>query len=368
MPELTIRRGRFWFSVAITLCLGACGGGGSSGGNPPGGGGPGDTWLIPVNEIVDGGPGRDGIPSIDNPAFEPIANNIDVGDDDLVIAIQAGADIKVYPHDIMDWHEVVNDVGATANDPFMLSYCPLTGSAIAWDVDETLADSTFGVSGRLFNSNLILFDRETSSFWVQMMELAVNGERINDVPDRLQVIETTKSTIRTMYPNAMILTRNTGFTRDYDDYPYGSYRQDPDLLFPVANSDSRLHPKTRVLGVRLGNQVKAYQLDGFGDTTLAVQDQVGGRSIVVVGNTAENYAVAYDRELADGTILNLTAFSGADPVNVLQDDEGNVWNIWGTAVSGPRSGQQLQAITAYTAYWFALAAFYTEVAVYFNPT
>jgi hypothetical protein len=347
------------------LLLGACGGGGGNKTPDPA---VVDSWLIPAEEVVDGGPGRDGIPSIDNPQFEPIDSNVDVADNDIVIAVRAGSEVRVYPHAIMDWHEIVNDRAVMPNEPFVLSYCPLTGSAVAWSVNGALGDTTFGVSGLLYNSNLILYDRESSSLWVQMMQLAVNGDRIGEEPSNLRVFETTKATIRAMHPDARILTRNTGFTRDYDDYPYGSYRADPGLLFPVEATDNRLHPKARVLGVKIGSQVNAYQLDGFGETTNVILAQVGGRPVVVAGNSAENFAVAFGRELADGTILNLRPYSGPDPANIMQDDEGNVWDVWGSAVSGPREGTQLETITAFVAYWFAWVAFHPQVEIHFNPT
>jgi hypothetical protein len=352
------------FSLLLLCACGGGGGGGNAGTNPN----VAQFWLIPSDQVVDGGPGQDGIPSIDAPEFGPIASNTDVGDDELVIAVLAGSEVKVYPHAIMDWHEVLNDTTVAANDPFALSYCPLTGSAVAWAVDSTLADTSFGVSGRLYNSNLILYDRQSSSLWVQMMQLAVNGSRIGEEPSNLRIVETTKATIRSMYPAAMMLTRNTGFTRNYDEYPYGSYRADPGLLFPVETTDNRLHPKTRVLGVKINSQVKVYQVDGFGPTTQVVLDQLGGRSVVVAGNSDRNFAVAFSRELDDGTVLNLAAYTDSDPANILQDDEGNVWNVWGTAVSGPREDAQLEVITAYVAYWFAFAAFYPQVEIHFGPT
>lgn len=352
--------------IPFVLLLGACGGGG--GGNASPNPGVVQSWLIPAEQVVDGGPGQDGIPSIDAPEFAPLAGNTDVGDDELVIAVLAGSEVKVYPHAIMDWHEVVNDTTVASNDPFVLSYCPLTGSAVAWAVDNALANTTFGVSGRLYNSNLLLYDRESSSLWVQMMQLAVNGSRIGEEPSNLRIVETAKATISAMYPDALILTRNTGFTRNYDEYPYGSYRADPGLLFPVETTDSRLHSKTRVLGVKINSQVKVYQVDGFGPTTQVIQDQLGGRPVVVAGNADRNFAVAFGRELGDGTVLNLSPYAGSDPAIILQDDEGNVWNVWGTAVAGPREGAQLETVTAYVAYWFAWAAFYPQVEIHFGPS
>ena len=321
--------------TAFALLMSACGG---SGGGPPRSGSappPSNEWLIPQGEVADGGPGPDGIPSIDDPKFDPITADEPSDPAQLIIGMMVDGVAKAYPHEIMDWHEIIND--GTDAAPYTMSYCPLTGTALAWKGDPAAANPDFGVSGLLFNSNLILYDRETSSLWPQMFEQSVNGPRIREVPTRMQVIETSWGTWRAMYPDSLILSPLTGHRRDYGDYPYGDYKDNSGLLFPVANADQRLHPKTRVLGIRENGQAKVYQIAGFGTATMAINEQFGSTQIVVVGNSAANFGAIYDRTLSDGTILNFTAIDGQLP-NVLQDDEGNVWDIFGEAVSGPRIG------------------------------
>ncbi len=346
----------------------ACGGGGGSG-NGAGAGasappalGEGE-WLISQADVVDGGPGVDGIPAIDNPNFESVSAIQFLADDDLVIGLRIGNEVKAYPHDIMDWHEVVND--GPASDPFTMSCCPLTGSAVAWQGNASHANPTFGVSGLLYNSNLILFDRQTRSLWSQMLEISINGSRIRFLPTRIQVIETSWKTWRGMYTDSVVLNQDTGHSRSYGNYPYRNYRSDGGLLFPVTHTDERLHPKTRIIGILAGDQSKVYQIDAFGDSTQALNEQVGDQSIVVVGNSLLNLAAIYDRELSDGTILNFTPIAGDLP-NVMRDDEGNVWDIFGTAVSGPRAGEQLSMTNSYTAMFFAWAAFFTDTEIHFN--
>ena len=354
--------------LAVSLLAAGCssgGGGGGSNRNGPIGVGI-DTsgaWLVPPEQVVDGGPGLDGIPALQSPMFESAATITTVEDNDFVIAVKSAGEIKVYPHDIMDYHEIVND--GPDDDPFTMSYCPLTGSALAWRGNMGDADRTYGVSGLLFNSNLLLYDRETRSIWSQMLQISVNGDRIRSRPETFAVMETTFGTLKAMYPDAMVMTRDTGHVRDYDDYPYGSYRTSTALLFPVETQDSRAHPKERGVGIHDATSAKVYQLGGFGDTTTAINDEFAGQSIVVVGNTANNFGVIYNRELADGTILSFEAIDGDLP-NVLRDTEGNVWDIFGTAVSGPRVGTQLQATQSYIAMWFAWAAHFVEVQLHFN--
>ena len=354
--------------VLIAIFATACGGGGGSRTPPP----PVSNnveWLIPIGNVFDGGPGKDGIPALQSPDFESAATILTVGSNELAIAVKHGATVKIYPHDIMDWHEIVND--GPANDPYVLSYCPLTGSAMAWLATPTDADSSFGVSGLLYNSNLLLYDRQTDSIWSQMLEISISGFRIRELPERIQLLEGRYGTLRDMYPNALVMTRNTGFNRNYQNYPYGDYRENASLLFPVTSVDQRLHPKTRVIGIRSGSGIdadtvtKAYQLNGFGSTTLAINDQFQDQSIVVVGNTALDFAVIYDRELADGTILTFTAIDNDLP-NILSDDEGNVWDAFGTAVTGPRAGEHLSITRSYTAYWFAWVAHFPDTEIHFN--
>jgi len=346
----------------IALAVTACGGGGG-GGN---GGGviiPAAEWLIPTHWVADGGPGVDGIPAIENPRFESAATIGNIAPRDLVIALRYGGDVKVYPHAIMDYHEIVNDGPADA--PFTMSYCPLTGSAMAWFGKASAADPSFGVSGFLYNSNLLLYDRETESLWSQMLQLAVNGTRIREIPEVIQVIETNFETVQAMYPDAIVMTRDTGHSRAYDQYPYGDYLTNPDLLFQVSRGDNRMAQKQRVVGIFEGNDAKVYQLSAFGALTRTINDQFNNQSIVVVGDSALNFAAIFSRVLADGTILSFDPIQGDLP-NVMTDSEGNVWDVFGTAVSGPRVGTQLESTRSYTALWFAWVAHFTNIEINFN--
>jgi hypothetical protein len=337
----------------------ACGGGGDGGNTIK----PEAEWLVPTQWVADGGPGVDGIPAIESPTFESAATIGNIAANDLVIALRSGGQVKAYPHDIMDYHEIVND--GPANNPFTMSYCPLTGSAMAWFGKVSAADPSFGVSGFLYNSNLLLYDRETESLWSQMLQLAVNGPRIREVPAIIQVVEMKFETLQAMYPDASVMTRATGHSRPYDQYPYGNYLNDSDLLFQVSRNDTRLARKQRVIGIFEGGSAKVYQLGAFGALTQTINDQFNSQSIVVVGNSALNFAAIYSRVLADGTILSFDPIQDDLP-NVMTDSEGNVWDIFGTAVSGPRVGTQLDSTRSYTALWFAWAAHFTNIEINFN--
>lgn len=346
-----------FFLILTTFVVFACGGGAGDNLNLGG------DWLIPKRQVVDGGPGLDGIPALENPVFESTATITTVDLNDIVSVVRHDGQIKVYPHDIMNYHEIVND--GPAEDPFVFSYCPLTDSAMAWKGIASHTDSTFGVSGLLYNANLILYDRETFTFWSQMLQIGINGSRIRERPAQMQVIETKYSTLLAMYPDAVVLTRVTGHSRDYDTDPYGPYSTDGYLIFQVSPMDNRLFPKARIIGIYSGDESKTYQLAGFGPTTQVINDQFQGQSIVVVGNSDLNFSAIYNRQMSDGTILNFSPLQNDLP-NVLSDDEGNVWDIFGTAVSGPRAGTQLGLTRSYKAMWFAWAAFFKDPQIYFN--
>lgn len=361
-PDSSIRRP--YFPIVIALALSACGGGGGGGGGDDNGfGGSDGRWLIPTADVVDGGPGRDGIPALDEPLFEAAATIMSLQPTDLVIVVRDGDQVKAYPEDIMDYHEIVND--GPDNDPFVVSYCPLTASALAWKGRAGDVDPTYGVSGLLFNSNLMLFDRESESVWSQMLQLSVTGERIGQRPEVVQVLETTFATLQSLYPEALVMTRDTGHFRFYDDYPYGLYREVSDLLFPVSRTDNRLHAKERAIGIHADDRAKVYQIAGFGEATQTINDQFGNQSIVVVGNSSLDLAAIYSRQLADGTILSFDPVQDDLP-NVMTDAEGNVWDVFGTAVAGPRTGEQLESVQSYTAMWFAWAAHFDTVEIHFN--
>jgi hypothetical protein len=295
--------------------------------------------------------------------MEPVLGNLDSSE--LVVGVKVGNDIRAFPHDILNWHEIVNYKfeidGKPENESATLSYCPLTGSAMLWKAIRKGGDPTFGVSGLLYNSNLVLYDRDTLSLWSQMLEQGIRHGRIKHIPDRLQAVETTWETWLAMYPETILLSRKTGAQvpqRRYDFYPYLNYRDTQSLLFPVNNmNDDRLHRKERVLGINVGNASAVFVIKDFASNVEAKQRTVGDMEVVIAGSSALNFAVVYNRQMEDCTILDFEAVQDQLPV-VLRDNEGNEWDVFGTAVSGPRTGQQLQKTNSYIAYWFAWTAFF----------
>ncbi|MDX1666140.1 MAG: DUF3179 domain-containing protein [Saprospiraceae bacterium] len=335
----------------------------------PGGGiGPTDPnssdWLIPSNQVFDGGPGKDGIPSIDDPQFSNVDEIDFLLQNDLVIGVKVGSTIRAYPHPILDWHEIVND--EVSGMGLAITYCPLTGTAIGWKRDHIDGTrTTFGVAGLLYNTNLIPYDRATDSNWSQMLLKSVNGELIGEEIETYPLVEMPWSTWKTLFPDSEVLNLNTGFNRAYGNYPYGDYRTNNNLFIsPVNPRDDRLPSKERGLGVIVDGAAKFYRFEHFGGGTVKViTDSFKGQELVVVGSQELNFMVAYQRRLNDGTMLEFTAVDGEGDV-VMEDQEGNRWNIWGEAVSGNRQFERLQPTESYIGMWFAWGAFYPRPEIF----
>lgn len=317
-------------------------------------------WLIPVQEVMDGGPGKDGIPSIDNPIFvnanSPDANYLE--DDDLIVGILVNGIARAYPHEVLDWHEIVND--DISGLPITINYCPLTGTAFGWDGFVNGQETTFGVSGLLYNTNLILYDRKTDSNWSQLKLQCVNGSSIVEEPQLFNIVETTWNTWKLHYPNTKVMSLNTGFARSYGDYPYGPYRTNNDFfLFPFSPINTSLPSKERVHAIIDSDIVKVYQFTSFQNGNL-IKETIHGNQYLIVGHDK----LINSFKLTEGH-ENLEFELDIEGLQIFfSDNEGNKWDIMGTSVEGPRSGEKLNASKSVMSYWFAIAAFYPNPKIY----
>ena len=371
MKKLTLLQPFLLFSMIIFLS--ACSEDSEVNPNPPvnqpgsGGNSPSDPneWLLPINQVFDGGPGKDGIPSVDAPRFSAVRDVDYLDDDDLVLGIKVGSEVRAYPHPILDWHEIVNDHVNGLN--VAITYCPLTGTGIGWDRSFNGQVTTFGVSGLLYNNNLIPYDRATDSNWSQMLLKSVNGIRIREEIETHQLVEMSWPTWKRLFPNSKVMNLQTGFDRRYSVYPYGDYKTNNNfLLFPLTNDDSRLERKERGLGVIVNDQAKFYRFEDFDDASVVLeQDNFNGKDLVVVGSKEQNFLIAYESRLQDGTLLQFAPVTeGDDPSVVMEDMEGNRWNIFGELISGPRQLGQLKPVDSYIGYWFAWGAFYPGLEIH----
>lgn len=355
-----------YLSIALFVTLAACQDSGSPSPTPqtpgPGansGNNANRDWLIPQAQVFDGGPGKDGIPALENPERIQPAQASYLEPQDLVVGYVSDGEAVAYPHKILDWHEIIND--KVGSDAVAITYCPLTGTGIGWSRVINNEETTFGVSGLLYNTNLIPYDRATDSNWSQMRLDCVNGELQGEKVVTLPVVETTWATWQQMYPNTKVISTNTGFSRNYQRYPYGDYRtNNANIIFPVDNEDDRLPAKDRVLGIIVGRQAKIYPVELFNGTPRLVVDSFAGKSLVVIGSQEQNFIVAYE---TDGKTLE--AVDNALPI-IMRDEADNEYDAFGYAISGPDTGNHLTPVVSYIGYYFAWQAFYPGSPIVFG--
>ena len=315
------------------------------------------SCLIPQSQLVNGGPGRDGIPALNRPAAVPAAaGDRFLAPDALVLGVTIGAEARAYPHNILWWHEIVNDeLGGRA---IVVSYCPLTGSGMVYDPVIGGRTLSFGVSGLLFDNNLVLFDRATDSLWSQMRVQSVCGTLSSTAPALLPVVQSTWAAWKALHPGTTVVSFDTGFPRNYNQYPYGNYDQlgDSSLLFPQSFVDPRRPLKELVIGIREGTVARAWPYEALGDRA-AVNDTVGGRAVLVVFDRAGQTAIAFERDVS-GRRLTFDVVEGTQfPFHVRDRETGSLWDLTGAGVAGPLAGSRLNQVATYSAMWFAWAAF-----------
>jgi len=314
-------------------------------------------WLIPSELVLDGGPGKDGIPSVDSPMFSPIADIDFLADESLVVGVIHEGVHKAYPHPILDWHEITND--NIGNRNFALTYCPLTGTGIAWDRDINGTTTTFGVSGKLYNTNLIPYDRATDSYWSQIRMDCVNGPLIDTEINTFPIIETTWATWKKAFPNSLVQNTNTDFSRDYKRYPYGDYRtNDSNIIFPLTTEDTRLPAKERVLGIITKNDKIVFSIELFSEGKI-IEANVNGTDVLVIGSKADNYIIAMSKPTT-GTY----DFIQDQLPYIAQDEDGNKISLSGTMGRPDGTVHVLDRPNAFMGYFFSFGAFYEEIEVY----
>lgn len=254
-----------------------------------------DNSLIDPQLILHGGPPKDGIPALHYPQFVKNNNADFLAENDRVLGVIFDGQAKAYPIKILNWHEVVND--RIAPHEFIVSYCPLCGTGMVFSsrVDNNILK--FGVSGLLYNSDVLLYDQQTGSLWSQILGKSISGEYAGYQLDQLPVVHTSWRQWLDRYPETLVLSLNTGFSRDYSHNPYGNYATTSKLYFPVEQSSDTFHPKETVLGVSIGDQHKAYPfslLQKFGKTSF--KDKIGKTDLTIHWDKDGFSAVAVDVE------------------------------------------------------------------------
>lgn len=211
--------------------------------------------LIPVKQILSGGPGKDGIPALTYPKMETSeAADHWLKNNDRVLGIVIDGKARAYPIRIMNWHEIAND--RIGQHGFVISYCPLCGSGMAFDSNDH-----FGVSGMLYQSDVLLYDKKSQSLWSQLMMQAITGSRTGEKLQSLPIEHSTWQTWKKAHPNTSVLSRHTGYYRDYSRNPYTGYEDVSNTYFPVYHHDNRLAAKTWVIGLSINNHHIAWSLN-----------------------------------------------------------------------------------------------------------
>jgi hypothetical protein len=346
------------FAVAVSAC------GGGDGTSPPLTPPPAEDSFcsIPEELIFSGGVGRDAIPALLNPplvaASAPEAGYL--RDFDRVIGIEAGGQFIAVPHNILWWHEIVNldDFGL----PMAVSYCPLTGSSMVFD-RTSVGGVDLGVSGLLYNNNLIMFNRlrdgTTESLFPQMMRGARCGPLDGEPLALLPSTEIRWDAWKELHPETLVVSGILGYLRDYRQYPYNDYEalHNPETLYPHEELNRDRPPKERVLGIPrdrgFGMAFPFSVLESRGDLTVVHDDVQDTESIVVFWSTAAQSAVAY-KPNANGQELTFEVRDG----KFVDVETGSEWTLSGMAVAGAYEGVALEGVPdAYVSFWFAWSTF-----------
>ena len=306
---------------------------------------PEDYTIEELNDNArSGGPPPDGIPSIDDPNFLPADESPrNLVDESPVFGVEINGDARAYPQYVLVWHEIVNDV--VGGEPVAVTYCPLTGTAQGFYRGET----TFGVSGQLINTNLVMFDRATDSYWPQILARGITAPHEGEYLDEFHVIWTTWKRWRTAHPDTQVLSEDTGFARNYGSDPYGDYLppsgyySNENTLFPPLQTNDRFPLKQVVIGTRSEDGAMAITKEQLR------KDTVIGGSINGVA-----YDSVYEPELDTGYV-----YRNPDSLDVVTD--GNRYTVGGEPYDP--DDLPLERQIAFDAMWLAWYGYYPSTVV-----
>jgi hypothetical protein len=322
--------------------------------------------LVDPSEIEPGGPPPDGIPAIDHPTFLRIGDVSTLKPNEPVLALDLGGEHRAYPIEIMVWHEIVNDT--VAGTPVTVSYCPLCNSAIAYDRRVASRVLDFGTSGRLYNSALVMYDRQTQSLWSHFTAQAIAGVLTGTNLDTIPVQTVAWEDWRSAHPDGLVLSRRTGFDRDYGHNPYPGYDDTSTAPFLFDKAvDGRLPAKTHVLGALVGSQAIAITQDRLRHDHVVPVDVTGTRLVAFyrpgLTSPLEQASIDAGRDIG-ATGLFRRDVTGHGTLDFHPDGDAFVdrqtssrWDILGRATSGPLSGTSLAPVSHVDSFWFAWAAF-----------
>jgi hypothetical protein len=329
--------------------------------------------TVEWDEIASGGPPKDGIPAVDDPQFEPVETAAGwLSERDPVILFEHGGEARAYPLAILIWHEIANDV--VGGKPVSVTFCPLCNASIVFDREFEGQVLDFGTTGLLRNSDLVMYDRQTETWWQQFTGQGIVGEHAGKQLAFLPSQVVSFGDFAAEFPAGQVLARPTA-PRSYGNNPYAGYDSTAGRPFLYSGKlDDRLPSTARVLGLELEGEIKAYPFAALQEAG-AVNDEIAGAPIVVFhkAGTASalderiiaegrdvGSAAAYSRVAGDQTLTFQPNGDGA----YTDAETGSTWTIFGEAVAGPLAGTELVQLLAFDHFWFAWSAFFPESGLY----
>ncbi len=326
------------------------------------------SCSVPQVELFLCGPARDGIPALNDSNIVPASDlpaSLVTG---RVLGVEMNGEARAYPLTVLWWHEIVNDT--LGGEPIVVSYCPLTGSGLAFDPRVNGEVLNFGVSGVLFENNLVMFDRQSESLWSQLGVSGICGAARDQQLNRLPVVETATWWWVALHPNATVVTQNTGHARPYGVYPYGTYNSPtkrhasvPQLAVQrcTASQGPRTWSRRGGCRRRLALQRTGAEREHRGAERHARSPADRDRQYVEGG-----MARAFDRTV-DGQVLTLRINEFNTPT-LIDAETGSTWSVQGQATAGPLAGMRLEPLEdAYVVFWFAWSVFHPDTRLFDNP-
>ncbi len=329
--------------------------------------------TVEWSDILSGGPPKDGIASIDNPSFESVAAASErLTDQDPVIVFEHEGDVRAYPLSILIWHEIVND--EVGGKPVSVTFCPLCNASIVFDREFDGQFLDFGTTGRLRNSDLIMYDRQSETWWQQFTGEGIVGEYAGRELDFLSSQVLSFGDFAAMYPDGQVLAVPTNFNRSYGANPYTGYDSSARPFLFDGNIDERLPALERVVGVELGGTVTAYAFDDVAQVG-AINDVAGETPLVIfhkpgTASALDTRTISEGRDIGSVGVFNrnvdgqMLTFSANGDGTFSDNETNSTWSITGEAIDGELVGTQMEAVISFDHFWFAWAAFFPETGVY----
>ena len=343
--------------------------------------------IINFDEILSGGPPKDGIPSIDNPKFVSVEDAGErLSSREPVIAVRNGGITKLYPLRILTFHEIVNDeIGGT---PVAITFCPLCNTGIVFAREaavprairgETGGDTMildFGTTGRLRFSNLLMYDRQTESWWQQATGKAVMGLFTGEALDLYPAVTLPWNEAAETYPDALVLSQDTGYSRPYGRNPYAGYDAGSPWAYRGPAPPDERELMDRMVEVSYRGDSELYPYTQLEEERI-LRDTLGGRPVVVfwhpgTASALDTADISRGRDVGTANAFSpVLTIPGEGPRelefrvrrgDIVDRGTGSVWNAAGRAVSGPLEGLELDPIPATDHFWFSAWAFANDPA------